>query len=145
MASIMTRYQSLQQLDKKEAFEATLLLDIGVVLAEILSRPDIDEPSPRRTYLSNCLGLDETNAPAIIRCWLSGVRTRTFLKARLFQCCQSSSISSWISALKRTPKEPIGLAQWCVLSTAPFAQATPLSLRHLYDQSRQAFFIYFSC
>jgi hypothetical protein len=56
MVSIMTRYQSVQQLDEKEAFEATLLLDIGAVLAKILSRPDIDEPSCRRTYSSNCLG-----------------------------------------------------------------------------------------
>ena len=56
---------------------------------------------------SNCLDLDETNAPAITKYWLSGIRTRTCLKATLFQCCQSSSISSWINAPKSTPNEPI--------------------------------------
>jgi hypothetical protein len=87
MVSITKRYQSVQQLDENEAIEVTLLLDIGVVLAKMLSRPDMDEPSSRRTYLSNCLGLDEANAPVIIRCWLSGIRMRTCMKARLFSCC----------------------------------------------------------
>lgn len=56
---------------------------------------------------SNCLDLDETNAPAITKYWLSGIRTRACLKATLFQCCQSSWISSWINAPKSTPNEPI--------------------------------------
>ena len=41
----MTRYQSVRQLDEEDAIEVTLLPDIGVVLAKMLNRPNIDEPS----------------------------------------------------------------------------------------------------
>ena len=41
----MTRYQSVQNFDEKDAIEVTLLHDIGAVLAKMLSGRDIDEPS----------------------------------------------------------------------------------------------------
>ena len=51
----MTRYQSVQKLDEKDAIEVTLLHDIGAVLAKMLSCPGIDEPSSESIWRSQAI------------------------------------------------------------------------------------------